>query len=119
MTPGATGAAGELLCQYRLARWNVVSSMPAQHASPYDLLIDHGGRFLSVQVKTSASPTDGLYKFHIGRSQADIWCYVALDKERLLFLFDARSSIPAHRFQKRVEHSSFLIACHGEHDLWM
>ena len=111
MTPNNVGASGELYAQYRMATWGITSGMPAQHASAYDLMIEHAGDLYTVQVKSAGAPgADGSYRFHTGGSDALLWCNVAVDKEVLTFEPVPRASVPAHRMQRRWEHQSYLLA---------
>lgn len=85
------GSIAEALVCYDMAKYGIrVAPCPFQSA-PYDLIAEHAGGFVKVQVKsTSRAKADrpNSYAFNMGLtdlSASDLIAYVALDKEIICY----------------------------------
>ena len=108
------GKAGEyLVCADLILQGHI--AFPSEQGLPFDVVLNHSGKLLKVQVKTTRSPKHipqrksdiPAYIFHIGingkgasrkkydSKQVDIFALVALDSQRIAYLpfFDTQTTM--------------------------
>lgn len=78
------GSIAEAFVCYDMAKYGIrVAASPFENA-PYDLIAEHNGGFVKVQVKSTAKiAKENSYVFNMGKSplsKSDLIAYVALDK---------------------------------------
>lgn len=79
------GRAAEYYVCYDLSKRGIRASISPFEQAPYDVLAEHNGRLITIQVKGTAAPyRTRHYRFtFFNQVEADLIAYVALDKETI------------------------------------
>jgi Holliday junction resolvase-like predicted endonuclease len=95
-----SGHAAEHFVCYDLARRGLFAANNPFEGGPYDIIADHNGRLLRIQVKSTAEAyvadrvqgkkkwTINAYQFHVKQKQlihSDLVAFVALDIEKIIY----------------------------------
>lgn len=94
------GSIAEAFVCYDMAKYGIrVAASPFENA-PYDLIAEHNGGFIKVQVKSTLKlGSRGSYEFNVGHgdlSSSDLIAYIALDKNVVCYRKPKNLTVKSH-----------------------
>ena len=100
-----SGRVGELLVALELEKMGIDSRIVDWHGVDILALTDQA---IKIEVKARNIETQGTWKFHTNSDKCDLYAFVALELERIVFMHTSECScgsirLPEQEFQKKTE----------------